>query len=353
MSIFEQKLIEIIETISISPDLTISHPDYPPTTIEPDLKVRFTQIPHQLQQKFLTDRVRNYLDDLYFTGSLLPIDPVDTTSQILPAQLGERLTNGVDLNFYRRLQHSNTSCGYLDLNWQIVAVTEDRELIVAKDGLHVHVDLQQHVPPNLHQAKIGDTIPIYLPHNLVGIDTYIMVGDAGSPQHDERQVGNAQFVRLYFNITPDAAVAIAAQLTAALNKLGVRFEFAILHHPHLFYRYDAATLWLADADYLAVQATLLAIYQAHQTEFSPQVPRFTKQLAPGLGLAQVSLATESFGRHRCELVAEGLVAAFLHAETSTTDRLARIASAWHNAQLDWHQPYLNSSSRDNYPVYLT
>ncbi|WP_310410496.1 T3SS effector HopA1 family protein [Chamaesiphon sp. OTE_8_metabat_110] len=348
MSIFMQKLVEIVETIAIDPDLTIAHPHYPPTTIEPDLRARFTQIPHQLQQKFLTDRVRNYLYDLYFTGSKLPIDPVDPTSQILPAQLSDRFTNGIDLNFYRRLQQSNTSRGYLDLNWQIVAVAEDRELIVAKDGLHVHVDLQQHVPPNLHQAKIGDTIPIYLPHNLVGIDTYIMVGNAGSPQHDERQ-----FVRVYFNITPDAAVTIAAQLTAALNKLGIRFEFAILHHPHLFCRYDAATLWLTDADYLAIQTTLIAIYQAHQTEFSPQVPLFTKQLAPGLGLAQMPPATNSFGQHRCELVAEGLVTAFLHAQTSTTDKLARIEAAWHNVQLDWHQPYLNSSSRDDYATYAT
>jgi HopA1 effector protein family len=349
MSIFKQKLVEIIDTIEIAPDLTISHPDYPPIEIDPDLSARFAQIPIQLQQKFLTDRVRNYLYDLYFTGSLLPIATVDTTDRILP----DRLTNGVDLDFYQRLQHSNTSHGYFDLNWQIVAITEERELIVVKDGLHIHVDLQQHVPPNLHQAAIGDTIPIYLPHNLVGIDTYIMVGNAGSPQHDVReQVGDAQFVRLYFNITPDAAIAIAAQLTTELNKLGIRFEFGILQHPQLFCRYDAATLWLTRADYLVAQATLVAIYQAYQTEFSPQVPLFTKQLAPGLGLAQMPLSTDSFGRHRCELVAEGLVTAFLHAQTSATDKLARIESAGRNAQIDWCQPYLDSSTHDSYAAYV-
>jgi HopA1 effector protein family len=71
---------------------------------------------------------------------------------------------------------------------------------------------------------------LYFTGSLVPIDTI----DPISPKSSER-VENAQFVRIYFNITPDAAVAIAAQLTIVLNKLGIRFEFAILHHPHLFH----------------------------------------------------------------------------------------------------------------------
>lgn len=348
MSNFQQAVVEIVNKIEIAPDLTIAHPDYPALKIDPDVYARFSQIPIPLQTKFLTDRVRNYLYDLYFTGSLLPIAATETVARSgLPVT--NNLINGVDIDFYRRLQQSNTSRGYFDLNWRVVAETDDGELIVNKDGLNLHVDRQQHIPPNFHHATIDDTIPIYLPHNLVGVDTYIMVGNAGSPQQsDTRLVG------VYFNFTPDAAVAIGQQLTSQLNRLGIAFEFAVLHDPDLFYRYDAATLWLSQASYLKAQPSLVDIYQAHQAKFSAQVPLFTKQLAPGLAIAEVPLTTtDSFGRHRCELIARGLVSAGLPAENSATARLDRLKDVWHSAQIDLAHPYLNPNSQDCYDRYVT
>ncbi|AFY91795.1 T3SS effector HopA1 family protein [Chamaesiphon minutus] len=319
VSNFQQVFVEIVNNIEIAPDLTISHPDYPPLTIDPDLYARFSQIPIPLQTKFLTDRVRNYLYNVYFTGSL-PTIAATAAAAGLGSPITNNLINGVDIDFYRRLQQSNTSRGYFDINWRVVAETDDGELIISKDGLNLHVDRQHHLPPNFHNATIDDTIPIYLPHSLVGVNTYIMVGNAGSPQQRDLQADDDPLsVKVYFNFTPDAAVAIAQQLTSQLNQLGIAFEFAVLHDPAFFYRYDAATLWLSQANYLKAQPYLINIYQAHQSEFSPQVPLFTKQLAPGLAIAEVPLTTtDSFGRHRCELVARGLVSAELPTENSAT-----------------------------------
>jgi hypothetical protein len=349
---FQQQFSDIVNDLEIATDLTISHPNYPPLSLDPDLSARYSQIPIELQHKFLTARVRNYLHDLYFTGSLLEISTLETT-ELTPPLAKNNLVNGVDLDFFRQLDRRNPSRGYLDPDWQIVAETEDRELVVLKDGLHLHIDLQFHVPPHLRQAKIGDLIPVYLPHNLVGIDTYIIVGDWGLPQPDPIQPGrSAPLIRVYFNISPDGAVAISEQLTNELNQLGIQFQFGILHNPNQFHRYDAATLYLSQASYFAAQTHLAALYRSYQADFSPTVPIFTKQLAPGLGIAEEPLTTDSFGIHRCELVAEGLVSAFYQGHSSATDRLNWIATAWNNAQIDRAQPYLNPSATDCYEIYV-
>ncbi len=352
MSMFQQQLIAIVNNIEIAPDLTISHPDYPPLPLDPDLSSRYSQVPIELQTKFLTTRVRNYLYDLYFTGSLLPISTLETTDRkVLPIK--NNLVNGVDLDFFRRLDRSNTSRGYLDPDWQIVAETEDRELVVLKDGLHLHIDRQRHVPPNFHQATIDDLIPVFLPHNLVGIDTYIMVGNLGSPEPEPTDVeGSSPLLRVYFNVSPDGAVAIAEQLTNELNRLEIPFQLGVLHNPTEFYRYDAATLYLDRANYLSIQPYLVKLYRAYQSEFASTIPIFTKPLAPGLGIAEEPISTDSFGFHRCELVATGLVSAFFQGQTTTTDRLKSIETAWDNAQIDRSHPYLNPTATDCYELYV-
>jgi HopA1 effector protein family len=349
---FQQQFSAIVNDLEIATDLTISHPDYPPLSLDPDLSARYSQIPIELQTKFLTTRVRNYLHDLYFTGSLLPISTLETT-ELTPPLAKNNLVNGVDLDFFRQLDRNNPSRGYLDPDWRIVAETEDRELVVLKDGLHLHVDRQRYVPPYLHQATIGDKIPVYLPHNLVGIDTYIIVSNLGSPQpdpvHSDR---SAPLIRLYFNISPAGAVTIAQQLTNELNQLGIQFQFGILHNPAQFHRYDATTLYLSQTSYLAAQPYLAALYRSHQAIFAPDVPIFTKQLAPGLSIAEEPLTTNPFGIHRCELVAEGLVSAFYQGQHSATDRLNWIATAWDNAQIDRSHPYLNPNATDEYDLYV-
>jgi HopA1 effector protein family len=349
---FDRQFSAIVTDIEIATDLTISHPDYPPVSLDADLSARYSQVPIELQTKFLTTRVRNYLHDLYFTGSLQPLASSDNTERT-PPPAKNNLVNGVDLDFFRRLDRSNTSQGYLDPDWQIIAETQERELIVCKDGLHLHVDRQRYVPPNFHQAQIDELIPVFLPPNLVGVDTYIMVGSLGSPVPAPAGAGEfSPLVRVYFNISPAGAVAIAAELTAKLNQSDIPFQLSVLHNPAEFHRYDTATLLLDRASYLTMQSHLVALYRSHQAEFAPTVPIFTKQLAPGVSIAEEPMAA-SFGIHRCELIAEALVSAFYQAPNSATDRLESIATAWVQAQLDRSQPYLNPSEIDCYDIFAT
>jgi hypothetical protein len=323
-------LTEIVEKIEINPNFIVHHPDYPPLELEPETIARFQRTSPQLRSKYLKIQVQNYLHDIYFSHSLLSLTEIDRAAQ-QPAPIKNNTIDGVDIDFYRRLQQSNTGNGYLDPDWQIVAATENDELIVVKDGLHLYINPHKHLSKDFNQAAIGSVVPIYLPHNLVGRDTYIIVGNLGIPN-----LTNS--VQIYFNFTPDAAVAIAQKITLEFNKLGIPFQFAILHDPALFYRYDAGTLWLAQTSYLEVQEVLANIYQAHQAEFSPDVPLFTKQLAPGLGLAELSATPDTFGMQRCELLATGLLAAMEQDLTLAADKLRIVCRELTTAGIDWLQP---------------
>lgn len=342
MLAIQQILTEIVGKIEITPDLTISHPEYPPLELPPALVTKLPQLSPQFQLKCTIDRVQTYLHDIYFTHRLMSLAEIVIAAR-QPLQVKNNLIDGIDINFFQRLRQSNTSTGYFDRDWQVVASDGD-ELIVVKDGLHLHIQLHQHLPPDLRQAEIGDVVPIYLPHNLVDRDTYIIVGNAGIPVR-------ATSIQIYFHATPDAAVAIAYQLTSGLNTLNIPFQLAILHDPSLFYRYDSSTLWLCWADYLQVQPVLERIYRSHQTAFSPQVPLFSKQLAPGLGLVEVPTSSDPFGIHRCRLLATGLVTAMARDEPQSTLKLETIRQGFVAAGIDWQQPHLSFSTINSDELY--
>ncbi len=346
MSIFEQALIDIVEKIEIDKNFKIRHPDYSPLEIESEsipTQNQSRQIPSNLQIKFLTLQTKNYLYDLYFTHSLKKTVDIEIDTQT-PSKIQNDNSEDIDPKFYQRLQDSNSSHGYIDTDWKIVSKLDPDRPIVVKDGLHLHIDRQQHLPPEFHRAEIGDLVSIYLPPNLVDIDTYIIVGNAGKPDRTPS-------IELYFNFTPDAAVSIAASLTKDLNKLEIPFQFAILHHPELFDRYDGGTLRLPQTAYHSIQGLLAEIYQTHQAEFSANVPIFTKPLAPGLGLAEVPIGADGFGMERCQIIATGLLAAMEQKHTSTADKLATLHRELVNARLDLSQPYLNPDGIDCYHTW--
>jgi hypothetical protein len=349
MSSFDHILTEIVAKISIdSPqetlcerDFTITHPDYPPLITNPETIAKLQQLPINLQQKHLVAQVQNYLHDIYFSHSLRSTQELEISAQ-QPSTVKNNLIDGIDIDFYPRLQQSNTSSGYFDPGWEIIATTDRGELIVIKNGLQIHIDPHKHLAPGFARSVPGAIVPIYLPHNLIGRDTYIAIGNAGLP-------ASSELIQIYFNFTPDAAIAINRQLTSSLNKLGIPFQLAILHDPALFYRYDPATLELNQSDYRSVQPVLAKIYQAHQKLFATQIPLFSKQLAPGLGLVETP-AADRFGQHRCQILAIGLVMATEQGQISAPEKLNTIQQQLEIAAIDLAQPYLNPLVIDNYPL---
>ncbi len=142
------------------------------------------------------------------------------------------------------------------------------------------------------------------------------------------------------------------RLTVELNKIAIPFHFKVLYYPDAYQWCDAAVLSLTRDDYAQVQPLLARIYSEAQSYFQPQIPLFTKYLAPGLALAERPLSdgslseTFTFAQHRSQIVAQGLITAWKANQQTPEAKLQHICDCFAQAGISLSQPYLNPGSKD-------
>jgi hypothetical protein len=98
-------------------------------------------------------------------------------------------------------------------------------------------------------------------------------------------------------------------LTSRLNAEEVPFRLKLANHPYRLARCDAAVLYLASDGFRSLRETVLDMASALTEHLRPRVPAFTLELVPGVGLAEHDGGSQSFGDHRCALLADGIVRA--------------------------------------------
>jgi len=103
--------------------------------------------------------------------------------------------------------------------------------------------------------------------------------------------------------------ALVRALTSRLNAETVPFRLKVANHPIRFGRCDAAVLYVPIEAFEGVRAMLAHVAVTMASRLRPRTPAFTLALAPGVGLAESPATGESFGEHRCRLVADGIVGA--------------------------------------------
>lgn len=153
-------------------------------------------------------------------------------------------------------------------------------------------------------------------------------------------------VRLYWHLRPEGAADLMREITTRLNAARLPFRFKVLNNPDAYDRCDAGVLYLRKQDYLTAVGILEHIYPLVAANLGHQTPAFTKALAPGLGLAEDPGDGESFGQHRCGLLAEGLVRAHEQRQQTTDGRLATVVETFAEAGVDLERPYLQPGSVD-------
>ena len=200
-------------------------------------------------------------------------------------------------------------------------------------------------------------VKILLPSNQIESFYYIAIGNAGSQYLDQQ----TRLVSIYFNLSSDGAVVVMDSLTQQLNaitpclalgEIALPFSFKVLYNPAYYHCYDSAILSFDSRDYQAIFPILQSIYLEHQSYFQPEVPLFTKVLAPGLGLAEAPeekfFEQDNFGRNRCRIVTNGLLAAYQQGDESPQVRMREIRQQFSLMKIKLHHPYLNPKSEDIY-----
>lgn len=350
-------LQDIVSNVQIQSNFCISHPAYKPLELPAEIVARFQGIPLNLQNKYLSLQLQSFLYGIYYNGSLratLALEANPAAKAALHQNLENNTFLGVDLEFYERLHKSNSGKGYFDAGWYVLRQESDGSLAVTKGGLTLHierVDASQLVVRHHHlqlgdqSAAVGDSVAIRMPRNLVQNGFYMAVSDAGPDTHPET-------VRVYFNLSPEGAVAVMANLTRQLNEIRIPFTFKVLYNPSDYGRYDSGVLYFKRSNYQAVRQVLRSVYAEEQSHFRIDVPLFTKLLAPGLALAEEPdykfAASESFGMNRCQIIATGLLEAWHSKDDSPESRMATIHKHFSLLKIDLKHPYLNANSEDIY-----
>lgn len=338
-------LTDLVKNIHID-CTTVAHPAYAPLELAYNAGDRYQHLPSELRQTYLVRQVRNYVYDIYFSGEQeqrlthgnITRPPLQSTG------LKNNAVAGLDIDFYRQIQNANAGTGYDDADWIVTqmenpstAGTPSSRIQISKNGLHLWADpaseLKYEDPPEL-----GSPVLLRMPNaQLIG-DCYMAVSNGGEPSAEQSGV------ELYFNVTPEGAIALMAALTQALNPRAYPFTFKILTNPAEYRRYDAAVLSIERICYAYVRSLLQQVYPQVRSHLRDPIPVFTKRLAPGIGLAEEPEGEHEFGLSRCELIAHALLAS-----PDPASRLEGLRQQFAQRHLDWQYPHLSSDSEDLYP----
>lgn len=349
-------LEDIATKIEFQSNFGIRHPNYKSSELPDEVVTRFQQLPSQLQYKILQSNLNNFLYYIYYNGALRNIlvrdaEEIDTT---ILDNLENNTFLGVDVDFYDRLHSANSGKGYFDDGWQVVREESDGTLAVKRGELTLYIKRDRHLHPTQVNATIADVVAIKMPSNLTQNGFYLAVGNLG--QYSSIYQGHdRQLVRIYFNLSPEGAVAVMASLTRQLNEIPIPFTFKALYNPAGYDRYDTAVLYIEKGYYSNIWPVLQSVYAEHQFHFGEEVPLFTKLLAPGLALAEEPNSRfsdkESFGLNRCRIVTNGLLEAWQQGNESAENRMRLIFKHFAIQGLELQRSYLNPGSEDIYTTF--
>ena len=346
-------LQDIVSNVQIHSNFCISHPNYKPLELPDEIVALFQRMPADIQNKYLHLQLRSFLYGIYYNGSMRATLAPDADSDNLAMHqdLENNTRLGVDIAFYERLHSSNRGSGYFDPGWSVVRLESDNTLAVSKGGLTLHIEPKKHLQLAEKSAAIGELVAIRMPRNFVQSGFYMAVGNAGSRSygHSNRE---PEIVRIYFNFSPEGAVAVMGSLTRELNNISIPFTFKVLYNPGEYKRYDSGVLYFEKSHYEAVRQVLETVYTQTRAHFHTDVPLFTKFLAPGLGLAEEPdrkfAEQESFGMNRCQIVANGLLEAWHSLDDSPQGRMTSILKQFSLLEVELMRSYLNANSVDIY-----
>jgi hypothetical protein len=246
--------------------------------------------------------------------------------------------------FVQALSAANAGTGSREARWRVVRRT-DGQVVVARNGLTLWARPDEVVGP----AEPGAEVTVLLPKELLRLSPgfYMALGNAGLDPD------GAAIVRLYWNLRSEGATTLVSLLTAALNQDALRFRLKVVNDPDGYSRCDAGVLYIERGDYDRAAEIVTATYPAIARYLKPAVPALTKPLADGLGLAEdPGPDNDSFGMHRCQLIADAVIQAREHGAGPAGARLSDVEARFGEEGLSLDRPYLNPRSADDYTLPL-
>lgn len=246
------------------------------------------------------------------------------------------------------LSEANCGTGTMEPDWEIWAFATDGRIVVRKNSLTIWAEARDFEAPN--GCKVGEKGRLRVPKECRELlpGYYLAVGNAAAPATDAH---DEALVRVYWNVARRGGPVLLRHLTSALNERGVPFRLKVASCDATYDRADVAVLYLSSRVYPAAREVLATTIAACSLYLRPAVPRFTALVAPGVAVAEDPGNGESFGQHRCRVIAEAAWAAFKEGRHSFSSRCDELHSRLALAGVNATRPHLNSGSHASYSVF--
>ena len=255
------------------------------------------------------------------------------------------VTGGVDpVVFVEALSAANAGTGRHESGLQVVS-TNQGGTVVYRAGLKLVAQLDDCIVEGGGSPQPGGAVGLRLPKELRSVSPgyYMALSNRGEITGEAPAI-----IRLYWNLRAGGAEPFIRIFTRLLNEAKMYFQLKVLNDPASYIRCDAGVLYFLKTDRGLVAEILSEVYPKLVSHLKPAVPVFTKLLAPGIGLAEDPGSEESFGQHRCRILAEGIVRAYEQGAHSLDERLAITVESFASARIRLNLPYLNPNSIDDY-----
>ena len=259
----------------------------------------------------------------------------------VPTMLGNPVTQQA---FLAELERANAGHGYWQAGWVVRSDRRDQAL-VQREGF------QLRIPAASGSFRAADT-PARDDRGAVRFEKsrerfspgfYMAFGNVELTESSPSDI-----LRLYWNVSPAAAIRLVRESTTMLNAAGLPFRLKVIADPHAYARADAGVLYVRRADASHVLHLVAEIHASIGDDLRAATPAFSKKLDHGLGLAESPSDGNSFGMHRCQLVAEGLASAWEANARTPQQRLRHMLTSFADHRVDIAAPFLNPGSRDRY-----
>lgn len=246
--------------------------------------------------------------------------------------------------FVAELSANNLGRGTREPGWHVRGI-EDDIAVVERDGLRLWVPVAETWPRARNGAKTSQIVSVSFPAELLQLSPgfYMALGDRWL---DVERSGAV--LRFYWHVRSDGASTLLRALTSRLNRRSVPFRLKVVNDPDRYIRCDAGVLYTRRRDYRLLRQLIAEVYDEIAPYLEWATPVFTKRLAPGLGFAEDVGAGESFGMHRCGLLAEGLVRSYERSAATLADRMTLVEQVFIESGVSIAAPYLRPGSRDRY-----
>lgn len=239
----------------------------------------------------------------------------------------------------RQLSEANQSSGGWDDGWTVthrsangfVTARKDQRSNVFPPGQFLYEEGPRH-------PEKGDIIRIrvYRESRVMQDGFYFVFGETIPDQEDARSV-----LRVYWNIDESGAVELVRRATESFNRYSIPFRLKCPKRASAYARVDTAVLYIGLRHAPIASELVGDIYAELKPFLCEATPLFAKRLGHGLALAQSPADGQSFGMHRCQIVAEGLKAAWESGGSTEGDRLAAIERQFDLRGVSLKAPHLN------------